>query len=173
MAIWHVTTPWDRLRYDSTANIYTYTLIVNNTVYIILIRHCKHFLVVVYQFLSCNIMSRLHSNSSWICSLLHTTLPCGALRLLIGALCSRHWPASRRLLMVFRLKLKQPSLGYGKASLTLACLKPCRIISYHDSIYYHNLTCSYFTPYLSQYYMLHLAILLAQAKTASLGTVWP
>ena len=37
----------------STANIYTYTPIIYDTVYMILIRHCKHLLVVVYKILSC------------------------------------------------------------------------------------------------------------------------
>ena len=37
----------------STANVYTYTLSIYNTVYIISIRHCKHLLVVVYKCLSC------------------------------------------------------------------------------------------------------------------------
>ena len=37
----------------STADIYTYTPIIYNTVYIILIRHCKHLLVVVYKNMSC------------------------------------------------------------------------------------------------------------------------
>ena len=37
---------------DSTANIHTYTPISYNTVYISLIRHCKHLLVVVYKSLS-------------------------------------------------------------------------------------------------------------------------
>ena len=36
----------------STAKMYTYTPIILNTVYIFLIRHCKHLLVVVYKFLS-------------------------------------------------------------------------------------------------------------------------
>ena len=36
----------------TTAKIYTYTPIIWNTVYIILIRHCKHLLVVVYKSLS-------------------------------------------------------------------------------------------------------------------------
>ena len=36
----------------STANIHTYTPIVQNTVYIILSRHCNHLLVVVYKLLS-------------------------------------------------------------------------------------------------------------------------
>ena len=39
----------------ATANIYTYTPIIQNTVYIILIRRCKHLLVVVYKFLSCTL----------------------------------------------------------------------------------------------------------------------
>ena len=37
---------------QSTADIYTYTPIIKNTVYIVLSRHCKHLLVVVYKFLS-------------------------------------------------------------------------------------------------------------------------
>ena len=40
-------------RLRSTANIHTYTPHIYNTVYINLIRHCKHLLVVVYIFLSC------------------------------------------------------------------------------------------------------------------------
>ena len=40
--------------YISTANINTYTPIIQNTLYIILIRHCKHLLVVVYTSLSRN-----------------------------------------------------------------------------------------------------------------------
>ena len=36
----------------STAKIYTYTPIISSTVYIILIRHCKYLLVVVYKLLS-------------------------------------------------------------------------------------------------------------------------
>ena len=36
----------------STAKIYTYTPIMYDTVYIISIRRCNHFLVVVYEFLS-------------------------------------------------------------------------------------------------------------------------
>ena len=38
----------------STANIYTYTPIMCNTVYIILRRHCEHLLVVVYKLLGGN-----------------------------------------------------------------------------------------------------------------------
>ena len=37
---------------ESTANIYTYTPIVYNTIYISLTRRCKHFLGVVYKLLS-------------------------------------------------------------------------------------------------------------------------
>ena len=37
---------------DSTAKIYTYTPIVQNTIYIILSRHCRHLLVVLYKSLS-------------------------------------------------------------------------------------------------------------------------
>ena len=36
----------------STTNIYTYTPIIQSTVYIVLIRHCKRLLVVVYKSLS-------------------------------------------------------------------------------------------------------------------------
>ena len=38
---------------ESTANAYTYTPIVWNAVYITVVRHCKHLLVVVYKFMSC------------------------------------------------------------------------------------------------------------------------
>ena len=38
--------------YISTANIYTYPPINYNTVYIMLCRHCKYLLVVVYKFMS-------------------------------------------------------------------------------------------------------------------------
>ena len=44
----------------STANVYTYTPIMYNTLYIISIRHCKHLLVVVYKPLS-RIMHRCHA----------------------------------------------------------------------------------------------------------------
>ena len=45
----------------STANIYTYTPISLNTAYIILIRHCKHLLVVVYKF--CRVYITLQANT--------------------------------------------------------------------------------------------------------------
>ena len=37
----------------STDNIYTYAPIIQNTIYLILIRRCKDLLVVVYKFMSC------------------------------------------------------------------------------------------------------------------------
>ena len=50
----------------STANVYTYTPIVYDTVYIILIRHCKHLLVVVYKSWSCTIIPpTVISNTTW------------------------------------------------------------------------------------------------------------
>ena len=39
-------------RQFSIAAIYTYTPLIQNTLYIVLIRHCKHLLVVVYKLLS-------------------------------------------------------------------------------------------------------------------------
>ena len=45
----------------STANIETYTPIVYNTVYIILIRHRRHLLVVVYKFVLCKLCNMQHA----------------------------------------------------------------------------------------------------------------
>ena len=50
----------------STANIYTYTPIIYNTVYIILIRRCKHLSVVVCKFLSRSIIREsAHAERRW------------------------------------------------------------------------------------------------------------
>ena len=39
----------------STADSYTRTPMIQSTLYVTSIRHCKHLLVVVYEFLSCSI----------------------------------------------------------------------------------------------------------------------
>ena len=53
----------------STANIYTYTPIVQNTLYIVLLRHCKHLLAVVYR-----LLSFIKTNLGWYSSLRNPTI---------------------------------------------------------------------------------------------------
>ena len=50
----------------STAKTYTYTTFVQNAVYIVLIRHCKHLLAVVYKFLSCMMLYVLGCKSQHV-----------------------------------------------------------------------------------------------------------
>ena len=56
----------------STANIYTYTPIIYNTAYIILIRHCKYLLVVVYNFLTRITLTLMLTLSPTLMSLIMT-----------------------------------------------------------------------------------------------------
>ena len=63
--------------------MYTYTPINYNTVYIVLIRHCKHLLVVVYESLSCT-----DSPQALFCLCLRASIMCSYVHLCASIMCS-------------------------------------------------------------------------------------